>query len=63
MRSGHVLVRTRYLVLAWYPLRGRRCSLRHQRHTRLHSPARDGWHLTAALGPAYLGVGPGVPTP
>jgi hypothetical protein len=63
MRSSRVFIRTRWLWLAWYPLRGRRCSARFERHTRPTEPARDGWCLRLAVGPAYFGVGPGVPTP
>lgn len=63
MRSGRIFIRSRQVWLAWYPLRGRRCAARFERHTRPTDPARDGWRLTLALGPAYLGVGTGVPTP
>lgn len=55
--NGRVFVRRRLVFLAWYPLRGRRCM------ARLERAARNGWHLSLALGPAYLGLGPGVPTP
>ena len=58
MRDGRVLIRSRPLWLAWYPLRGRRCSLS------VTDKTRNGrWHLSAGLGPLYLGVGPGVPFP
>lgn len=63
MRHARVFLHGNLLWLAWYPLRGRRCSFRFERHTRPTEPRRNGWHLTIALGPAYLGLGPGVPTP
>lgn len=52
--SGRAFIRTRLVWLAWYPLRGRRCSF---------IPARrpDGWHLAIGLGPLWLGLGPGTP--
>lgn len=55
MRS-RVFLHHRLVWLAWYPLRGRRCTLRPER-------SRNGWHLAAAVGPLYLGLGPGTPTP
>jgi hypothetical protein len=54
--SGRVFIRGRRLWLAWYPLRGRRCTWRPERRP-------DGWHLGIGLGPVYLGLGPGTPTP
>lgn len=53
--TGKVLIR-RPIWLAWYPLRGRRCTFHPER-------CRDGWHLSIAAGPLYLGVGPGTPSP
>lgn len=56
--NGKAFIRGRLLWLAWYPGRGRKCCLR-----------RDavrfgiGWHVSAGVGPLYLGVGTGTPLP
>jgi hypothetical protein len=55
--TGRVFIRRRRVWLAWYPLRGRHCMFG-QSATR-----GDGWHFHAALGPLYLGLGPGTPLP
>ncbi|UIU47074.1 hypothetical protein [Microcystis phage MinS1] len=63
MRSGRAFIRTRLVWVAWYPLRGRKCMWHFERATRPQQPHLNGWHLAIAVGPAYLGLGPGVPTP
>lgn len=56
---GKILIGTHLVWLAWYPLRGRRCTLEAGRRA-----TRNGrFRLTAAVGPLYLGIGPGVPLP
>ena len=53
----------RLVWVAWYGNRKARCSL-FFRHCKLARYPRFGkWHLTLAVGPAYLGLGPGVPEP
>jgi hypothetical protein len=42
--------------LAWYPLRGRRCTFG-------PDEAAGGWHFSVAVGPLYMGLGPGRPLP
>jgi len=54
--NGRVFIRRARLWLAWYPLRGRRCSWLPERTS-------TGWHLGVGIGPLYLGLGPGTPTP
>lgn len=48
-----VFLGTRFLWLAWYPLRpkGFRCWV----------DRANGWHMSVAFGRLYLGFGPGVP--
>ncbi len=53
---GKVLIRHHLLWLAWYPLRGARCTFKPER-------SASGWHLAIGVGPAYLGIDPGRPTP
>lgn len=55
--SNRVLVATRLVWLAWYPLRGRRC------HVGRDTVRGSGWHFSVAVGPAYLGIGTGAPLP
>jgi hypothetical protein len=54
--SGRVFVRSRWVWLAWYPLRYQRAQCDYER-------ADDGWVLSLGLGPMYLGLGPGTPLP
>lgn len=56
IRSGKVFIAGRSIWLAWYPLRGLRCNVFLERN-------RTGRHLGVGLGPIYLGLGSGVPTP
>lgn len=57
MTKSRVLIGGRFLWLAWYPLRGRRCDFG---WTTSHTQNRR-WHLQIAIGPAYASIGPGVP--
>lgn len=57
MSKSRVLTR-RPIWIAWYPLRGRRCMFGFD-----ETRDQNGWHFSAALGPLYMGLGPGVPLP
>lgn len=55
--ASKLFIARRSIWLAWFPLRGRRCSFGRP-ETR-----GDGWYFHVALGPLYLGLGPGTPLP
>lgn len=61
--GGKAWVRTRLLWIAWYPRRGSKCQVEWQSRNFRSSYRRASWHLTIAFGPAYLGLGPGIPYP
>ena len=57
--SGRVFIGRRLVWLAWYPLRRHHCLWAFDRSTIALNGQQAGWHFAVAVGPLYLGLGPG----